>query len=317
MNDGHKNSGRIYDGRGAEILATGDKGTIVVDGHELTITNPEKPLWPEAGITKLVYLQKLIALSPYLIRHCRDRYLTVIRWPHGIHDKSFYQKNAPDPRPAFVSTAESGGIRYIQLDNLSTLLWLGNLAALEFHASFDRIGSEEPPEWVIDLDPSRDEEPRIMEAAAIVGEVLDALGITAVPKTSGATGVQIIVPLAPGYSFDQLRALGLFVGRFVCEKHPRLFTLERLVKDRGDKIYFDYLQHWPGKTLSAPYTPRARKAASVSTPLTWDEVRSGASPRDFHLLNIEARLAERGDLLEQMPPQQLDEVLAFIGTAAK
>lgn len=297
-------------------MAAKDKGTIVVDGHELTITNPEKPLWPEAGITKLVYLQKLIALSPWLIRHCRDRYLTVIRWPHGIHDKSFYQKNAPDPRPAFVSTAESGGIRYIRLDNLATLLWLGNLAALEFHASFDKIGSKEPPEWVIDLDPSRDEEPRIMEAAAIVGEVLDALGIASVPKTSGATGVQIIVPLAPGHAFAQLRNLGLFVGRFVCEKHPRLFTLERLVKDRGDRIYFDYLQHWPGKTLSAPYTPRARKAASVSAPLTWDEVKAGANPRDFHLLNMEARLAEHGDLLDKVPSQQLDDVLSFIGRKA-
>lgn len=298
-------------------MAAKDKGTIVVDGHELTITNPEKPLWPEAGITKLVYLQKLIALSPWLIRHCRDRYLTVIRWPHGIHDKSFYQKNAPDPRPAFVSTAESGGIRYVHLDNLATLLWLGNLAALEFHASFERIGREEPTEWVIDLDPSRDEEPRIMEAAAIVGEVLHSLGIASVPKTSGATGVQIIVLLEPGHSFGQLRALGLFVGRFVCEKYPNLFTLERLKKDRGDNIYFDYLQHWPGKTLSAPYTPRARIAASVSTPLTWDEVRAGVKPQDFHLLNIEKRLAVRGDLLEQAKPQRLHDVLAFIGAAGE
>jgi bifunctional non-homologous end joining protein LigD len=298
-------------------MAKTDKGTIVVDGHELIITNPEKPLWPEMGITKLVYLQKLVALSPCLIRHCRDRYLTVIRWPHGIHGHSFYQKNAPEPLPSFVSTAMSGGIRYVRLDKLATLLWLGNLGALEFHASFERIGSTEPPEWVIDLDPSRDEEPRIMEAAAIVGEVLDSLGIVSVPKTSGATGVQIIVPLQPGHTFEQLRALGLFVGRFVCEKHPRLFTLERLVKDRGDLIYFDYLQHWPGKTLSAPYTPRARVAASVSTPLTWDEVRAGVKPQHFHLLNMERRLAAKGDLLGQVPPQRLDDVLAFIGAPGK
>lgn len=298
-------------------MAKTDKGTLIVDGHELTITNPEKPLWPEAGITKFVFLQKLIALSPHLIRHCRDRYLTVIRWPHGIHDKSFYQKNAPEPRPPFVSTAISGGIRYVRLDNVATLLWLGNLAALEFHASFERIGSAEPPEWVIDLDPSRDEEPRIMEAAAIVGDVLASLGIASVPKTSGATGVQIIVPLAPGHRFAALRALGLFIGRFVSEKHPRLFTLERRKKDRGDRIYFDYLQHWPGKTLAAPYTPRARPAATVSAPLTWDEVRAGAKPQDFHLLNMERRLAAKGDLLERVPPQRLADVLAFIGAAGK
>ena len=301
----------------AKSNRTADKGTIVVDGHELTITNPEKPLWPEMGITKLIYLQKLIALSPHLIRHCRNRYLTVIRWPHGIHGDFFYQKNAPEPRPPFVSTAVSGGIRYVNLDNLATLLWLGNLGALEFHASFDRIGSPEPPEWVIDLDPSLDGDPRIMEAAAIVGDVLASLGIASVPKTSGATGVQIVVPLEPGYTFGQLRALGRFIGRFVCKKHPRLFTLERLKKNRGDQIYFDYLQHWPGKTLSAPYTPRARSAASVSAPLTWDEVKAGARPQDFHLLNMERRLAEKGDLLERVPPQRLDDVLAFIGAKEK
>jgi bifunctional non-homologous end joining protein LigD len=294
-----------------------DRGTITVDGHELVITNPDKPLWPEMGITKLIYLQKLIALSPHLIRHCRNRYLTVIRWPHGIHGDFFYQKNAPEPRPPFVGTAVSGGIRYVHLDNLATLLWLANLGALEFHASFERIGSPEPPEWVIDLDPSREEDPRIMEAAAIVGDVLASLGIASVPKTSGATGVQIIVPLAPGHAFEQLRALGRFIGRFVCEKHPRLFTLERLKKDRGDRIYFDYLQHWPGKTLAAPYTPRARVFAPVSAPLTWDEVHAGVRPQDFHLLNMERRLAETGDLLEQTPPQRLDDVLAFIGAKTK
>ena len=289
-----------------------DKGTITIDGHELTITNPNKLLWPDMGVTKLLYLQKLIALSPYLLPYCHNRYLTVIRYPHGIQGKSFYQKNAPEPLPPFVETADSGGIRYVHLTNIATLLWLGNLAALEFHASFEWIGTDEPAEWIIDIDPSLEEEPRIMEAAAIVGEVLESLHITSVPKTSGATGVQLIIPIQSGYTFDQLRSLGLFIGQFITQKHPRLFTLERLTKDRGDKIYFDYLQHWPGKTLSAPYTPRARKGATVSTPLTWDEVRRGVSPHAFNLLTIEKRLSRSGDLLAAAPKQSLDHVLSFI-----
>ncbi|WP_211749171.1 non-homologous end-joining DNA ligase [Paenibacillus sp. Marseille-Q4541] len=288
------------------------KGSIQIQGHELTITNPDKPLWPEAGVTKAIYLQKLAELSPYLLTYCKDRLLTTIRYPHGVHGEFFYQKNAPEPLPPFVRTAVHEKINYVVLDGLPELLWLGNLAALEFHPSLHAVGSHLPCEWMIDLDPSLSEEPRIMEAAYIVGQVLSSLGIESVPKTSGATGVQIIVPIQKGITFEQLRTLGLFVGRYVCEKHPQLFTLERLKKDRGDKIYFDYLQHYGGKTLAAPYTPRAREHATVSTPLLWEEVARGVSPKDFTLLNIGARLAEKGDLIAALPAQPLDTILAHL-----
>jgi bifunctional non-homologous end joining protein LigD len=292
-------------------LPVAEKGTIIIEGHELTITNPNKPLWPEMGITKLMYLQKLIVLSPYLLTYCKNRYLTVIRYPHGVHDKSFYQKNAPEPVPSYVKTAILGDIRYVHLDNLAALIWLGNLASLEFHPSFEWIGTDRPAEWMIDIDPSLEVEPRIMEATSIVGQILDSLGIASIPKTSGATGVQIYIPIQ-NYSFEQLRSLGQFIGKYVTKTHPHLFTIERLKKDRGDKIYFDYLQHWAGKTLSAPYTPRARSGATVSTPLLWDEVHQNANPLDYNLLTIEQRLALHGDLIQRVQPQRLDEVLAFI-----
>lgn len=144
------------------------------------------------------------------------------------------------------------------LGTLPQLLWLGNQAALEFHPSLHQAGSTLPCEWMIDLDPSREVEPRIMEAASIVGEVLASLGLESVPKTSGATGVQIIVPIRTGITFDELRSIGLLVGQFVTEKHPHLFTLERLKKDRGNAIYFDYLQHYhenPYRSLYPAGTP--------------------------------------------------------------
>lgn len=285
------------------------KGTITVDGEEIIITNPEKLLWPDSGITKRIYLQKLAALSPYLLRYCRDRLLTVIRYPHGISGTSFYQKNAPDPLPPFVQTALHENINYIKLQGLPELIWLGNLAALEFHPSLHYVGSHLPCEWMIDLDPSREIEPRIMEATAIVGEVLRSLGLSSVPKTSGATGVQIIVPIRAGVTFDGLRKVGHFVGRYVTEKHSDLFTLERLKRHRGDRIYFDYLQHYSGKTLAAPYTPRARPLATVSTPLLWEEVQQDVSPTNFHLLNIEERLHAMGDLLEKVPPQPVEQLI--------
>lgn len=293
-------------------MARSVKGSIVIEGEEITVSNPDKLLWPEAGITKLIFLQKLAELSPYLLRYCRGRLLTTIRYPGGIHGKFFYQKNAPEPLPSFVRTAEHEGINYVVLDNLPTLMWLGNLAAIEFHPSLHYVGEQLPCEWMIDLDPTLEEEPRIMEAAAYVGEILASLGLSSVPKTSGATGIQIIVPIEYGVTFDELRMIGHFVARYVTEKHPRLFTIERLKKDRGDKIYFDYLQHYGGKTLAAPYTPRARQAASVSTPLTWEEVRLSPSPADYHLLNITSRLKDRGDLLTSVPPQSLELILRHL-----
>lgn len=293
-------------------MKTADKGIVRIEGHEIIITNPEKPLWPEQRISKLEYLQKLIALAPYLLTYCRDRYLTTIRYPHGIGDKSFYQKNAPVPLPPFVKTAELNGIRYVQLDSIPTLVWLGNLACLEFHPSFHYIGDPLPAEWVIDIDPSLEIEPRIMKAVTLIGEALDKMKIRAVPKTSGATGVQLYIPIHRGYTFEELRRLGEFLGNYLVEKHPSLFTIERLKKNRGDLIYVDYLQHWPGKTLSAPYTPRARPYAPVSTPLLWKEVEQGCDARDFNLRTIEARLREKGDLIAAAKPQSLDHVLSFL-----
>lgn len=293
------------------------KGTLTIDGQEIQITNPDKPLWPEVGITKAMYLQKLTALSPFLLRYTQNRLLTTIRYPHGVQGEFFYQKNAPEPLPPYVQTHIHENINYVLLNGLPELLWLGNLAALEFHPSLHYAGDTLPCEWMIDLDPSKPEEPRIMQAAYIVGETLRSLGISSVPKTSGATGVQIIVPIPEGMTFDELRRIGQFVAQYVTEKHPKLFTIERLKKNRGDKIYFDYLQHYSGRTLAAPYTPRARPLATVSTPLTWDEVTQDVSPADYHLLNIEERLREKGDLLAELPPQPLEPVLRHLNSKRK
>lgn len=289
-----------------------NSGILEVEGHEITVTHPDKMLWPELGIHKAMYLQKLIMLAPYLLPYCTNRYLTTIRYPNGVGGKSFYQKNAPEPLPDFVHTARNEGVDYINLDSLPVLLWLGNLAALEFHPSFEYIGGEEPAEWVLDIDPSEELRPRLMEAVALIGEALDSMGIQSIPKTSGATGVQIIIPVKKGYTFGQLRKVGQFLAKFLTEKYPDLFTIERMIKERRNKIYIDYVQHAAGKSLSAPYTPRAREHATVSTPLLWDEVRRGVDPKDFNLLNIEARLNEYGDLIAQTPKQSLDDVLHFV-----
>lgn len=294
------------------MAGTNLKEIIRVEGHEIAVSNPEKVLWPGQGITKMDFLLQLAKLAPYLLTYCRNRYLTTIRFPDGIRGKSFYQKNCPEPAPEFVRTASLHGIHYVHLDSLPTLMWLGNLASIEFHSSFHYIGDPLPSEWIIDIDPTLEVEPRIMQAALLIGEVLDSLRIRSIPKTSGATGIQIFVPIRRGYTFEQLRTVGEFIGNFLSHKHPDLFTIERLKKNRGDLIYIDYLQHWPGKTLSAPYTPRAREHAPVSTPLEWNELSMNIRFQDFNLFTIQERLRRKGDLIKQIPPQSLDSILDFI-----
>lgn len=293
-------------------MAVSTVETITIEGNEIDISNPQKILWPNQPITKLQYLHSLVILAPYLIRYCKDRYLTTIRYPHGILDKSFYQKNCPDPKPSYVTTAKSGEINYVNLNSLSTLIWLGNLACLEFHPSFNYIDDSLPAEWLIDIDPTLEDEPRLTEAVHLIGELLKSMNIKSIPKTSGASGMQIYIPIRRGYTFEQLRKVGKFIAEYLTEKHPRLFTIERLKKHRGHLIYIDYLQHWHGKTLSAPYTPRAREHASVSTPLHWEELKSTIHPRQFNLLTIEKRLQSMGDLIELVEPQSLDHVLDYL-----
>jgi bifunctional non-homologous end joining protein LigD len=294
-------------------MPAAQRTVLKLGDYELNVTHPDKLIWPDRGITKLDYLQQLVKLGPYLLPHAEGRFLTTIRYPEGIEGVSFYQKNAPQPTPPFVRTATDGSIRYVVLDSMETLLWLGSLYSLELHVSCERIGDPLPDRWILDIDPSLEEEPRIMEAAALVGELLHSLGLDAVPKTSGATGVQVVMPIERGPTFDELRAFGKFVSEYLTARHPKLFTVERFKKDRGDLIYLDYLQFYPGRTLAAPYTPRARPGAPVSTPLTWEEVGHNPSAADFHLFNIHERLRVRGDLIARMEPQPLARVIRGMG----
>jgi bifunctional non-homologous end joining protein LigD len=223
--------------------------------------------------------------------------LTTIRFPDGVKGKSFYQKHVPSHAPEWVRTSVWNQVEYVLLEDMATLAWLANLACLEFHLSFDRVDAPDmPPELVFDLDPSAPPFEKVVEVALHTKEVLDDMGLTSYVKTSGATGLQVYVPIRHRYTFKETRRVSRFVALYLAQKHPSLITVERSVKNRGDKVYFDYLQHWRGKSLIAPYSPRARSGAPVSTPLTWEELQTGVRPEQFTLTTIHGRLAEKGDL---------------------
>ena len=263
-----------------------------------SLSNPDKLLFPGDGITKLEYVMVLYNLSPYLLTYTENRYLTTIHFPDGVGEKQYYQKNIPAHAPEFVKSKIYENIEYIVMDSIETLLWMGNMAALEFHIPFNVMESENHPDAIVfDLDPSKGQTfSQVTEAALIIYETLKELGISSYCKTSGATGLQIAIPTGKELDYDTARDMNLFFGQYFAEKYPAVFTIERIVNARGRKLYFDYLQMWKGKTIISPYSPRATEKAAVSTPLLWEELKNGAKPQDFTLKNIQKRLEEKGDL---------------------
>ncbi|MDQ0188574.1 non-homologous end-joining DNA ligase [Alicyclobacillus cycloheptanicus] len=295
--------------------------------HPVLITNPEKLLWPEAGVTKAQYMQYLVNVAPWLLAHLRDRPITMIRFPHGIHGHSFYQKDAPQGAPEWVRTvplwSDDRGeyIHPVVVDSVATLLWLANLACLEMHVGFATLQRPMTPTSIaFDLDPTVPGFEPVREVAMALHEVLEGLGLPHVPKTSGATGVQVFIPLAnldngAGHSYEETRLFTAAVATYLEQKLPRIVTLERLKKHRGDKVYVDYLQHGHHRTLIAPYSARATVHATVSTPLTWSELAGGAVPEQFTVHNVPSRLRKIGDLMNVGPGVRLEQITSVLKDA--
>ena len=264
---------------------------------DLDITHPDKPLWQKLSIQKADYILYLREIFPYMLPFLTNRLLTVIRYPHGMFGEAFYQKNCPDYAPEFVQTHLADGIDYIICNNLKTLVWLGNQLAIEFHVPFQTINSKGPSEIVFDLDPpSRDAFPLAINAALLIKEVLDQLNLIGFIKTSGNKGLQIYIPLPENsYSYDDTRLFTSFIAEYLISKDPESFTIERMKKNRGNRLYVDYVQHSEGKTIVAPYSMRGNEYAGVATPLYWDEVDEKLELVSFNMENALKRIRGQGD----------------------
>ncbi|MDN4073741.1 non-homologous end-joining DNA ligase [Fictibacillus terranigra] len=289
-----------------------------INGVKVAVTSPDKPLWPKKGLKKIHYLEYLTRVAPYLLPFLRNRALTVIRYPHGVDDERFYQKNCPDYAPDFIETVREDQIDYIVCNTLPSLLWLGNQLAFELHIPFRKNGTSRPSEIVMDLDPpSRDEFVLSVEAALLIKEVCDKLKLKAFVKTSGNKGLQVYVPLPENeYTFDDTRRFTQFLAQFLITKEPGWFTIERLKKNRGNKCYIDFIQHAEGKTIIAPYSVRGNEEALVATPLWWDELERDLRPEAFPLDTIQQRLEKTGDPFaefeETKSVQRFDPVLDWL-----
>jgi bifunctional non-homologous end joining protein LigD len=302
---------------GPMLAPTEKEATREVDGQRLKFTNLDKVFYPEQGYTKRDILNYYDAVASLLVPHLAGRPLSLKRYPNGIHEPYFFQKNTPEHYPDWLRIEPIEDIHYVVADNRATLLYLTNLGCIDQNTWMSRIGTLEKPDFLlVDLDPTEGAPyDLLVEAALLVKAKLDQLGLAGYPKTTGGDGLHVYVPLEPVYTYEQVRSFAEVLFHLVFADSPDLFTTPRTVsKRRKGRVYFDYLQISTSKTIAAPYVLRAYEGAPVATPLKWDEVRKGLSPKQFHLGNAMERFTRTGDLFRGVldKPQRLDEAIGRV-----
>ena len=275
--------------------------TLVVEGREIAISNPDKVLFPEPGHTKLDLARYYLTVSEGALRGAGGRPNMLVRYPNGIEGDHFYQKRAPASRPAWIEVVElsfpSGRTaEEIVPRNAASLVWLANLACLELHPHPVRAADlDHPDELRVDLDPVPGITwKQIRDVAGIVRSVLDEHQLIGWPKTSGSRGMHICVRLEPRWSFDQVRLAALALAREVERRAPTLAT-SKWWKEERLGVFVDYNQNAKDRTVASAYSVRPTPDARVSAPLSWDEVPD-CDPADFTLASMSARFGKLGDL---------------------
>jgi bifunctional non-homologous end joining protein LigD len=291
-----------------------DNQTVKVNGCALQFNHLSKVYWPEDGITKRDMFNYYDQVAEYMVPYLKDRPMSLNRFPNGIHGPSFYQKNVKDKAPDCMATMphvnDKGEEKeYLVATNKASLLWMASLGCIEINPWFSRVQSPDNPDFcVIDLDPDKQHFDQVIAAAQEVKKVLDAIGVPAFPKTSGSTGMHIYIPLGAKYTYDQSQMFAKIIVTLVHKQIPEYTSLERMVKNRGGKMYLDFLQNRPDATIAGVYSLRPKPGATVSMPLLWDEVKPGLTMRDFTIYNAISRLKETGDLFQGVLGQGIDLV---------
>jgi bifunctional non-homologous end joining protein LigD len=282
---------------------------LEINGRKVRVTNLSKPFWPELGITKRDLLQYYADVSDVLLPHLSDRAMVMKRYPNGAHGDFFFMKRTPDPHPEWLRTCSirhsSGNvIAFPVIDDLAALLWVVNLGCIDLNQWYARCDDVDRPDYLhFDLDPVMNPEGKparwklVLETACAVREALDALGMPSYPKTTGSRGLHIYVPIMRGPVQKQVWTVAKRLAKELEAKHPKFITAEyRIAKRPAGRVLVDYNQNAWGRTLASVYSVRPRPKATVSTPVTWDEVTAGFRMSDFHLRNVPERVKEKGDL---------------------
>ena len=277
-----------------------EREILVVNGRELSISNPRKVLFPQAGHTKLDLARYYMAVAGGALRAAGHRPNVLVRYPNGIDGEFFFQKRAPDSRPDWIDVVElrfpSGRTaEEVVPKDAAALVWMANLACLELHPHPVRADDlDHPDELRVDLDPVPGVEwGQVREVAHVVHATLEELGLAGWPKTSGSRGIHVYVRIEQKWTFDQVRRAALALAREVERRAPSLAT-SKWWKEERHGVFVDYNQNAKDRTVAAAYSVRPKPDARVSAPLTWDEI-DACDPADFTLATMPARFAAIGD----------------------
>ncbi len=265
--------------------------------RRVAFSNLGKVFWPGEGYTNGDLVEYYRAVAPALLPLLRDRPVVLTRYPDGIAGKSFFQKDAPGFVPDWVRTERMWSeharreIDYFVVDELETLLYLANLGTIPLHVWSSRVASLARPDWcILDLDPKGAPFEHVRRLALALKALCDEIGLPSCCKTSGSTGLHVLVPLGRQCTYEQSRQLGELLARVIVAAEPEIATITRAVEARGGRVYLDYLQNGHGRLLVSAYSVRPLPGAPVSAPLEWHEVGPGLDPRAFTIRNLPARL---------------------------
>jgi bifunctional non-homologous end joining protein LigD len=280
----------------------------------VTISNPKKIFWPNDKLTKKDLCDYYMAIADTLLPYLRDRPVVLVRYPDGIAGKNFYQWNVPQGTPSWVKTMtiardEDGGSRVtcFLVNDADTLLYIANLGCIPIHVLAARSATLEMCDFItFDFDIGSSPMAHAVELALSLRRLLGELGLVGYPKTSGQSGLHVLVPMGPGVTFATAKALVELIGRLLERLHFKIGTMERRIKERNQRVYIDTGQTGRSRTIVAPYSVRAHEGATVSTPLDWDEVNATLTPTRWSMLSVPARIEEHGDPMHNLLAERPD-----------
>jgi bifunctional non-homologous end joining protein LigD len=289
-----------------ELTVPRDQDQVVLrcDGKDVRLTNLRKIFWADLRLTKGDLLQYYADIADLLLPHLRDRAMVMKRYPQGAQGPFFFMKRAPTPRPAWIETCSiehsSGNvIDFPVIQDRAALLWVINLGCIDLNQWYARCDDVERPDYLhFDLDPGVGAPfERVLETALIVREALEVLRMPSLVKTTGSKGLHVYVPIVRGPLQKQVWTFAKALARELASRHPGIITAEyRVARRPRGRVLVDYNQNAWGRTLASIYSVRPRPDATVSTPITWQQVQRGVRIEDFTMRNVPGRVAKLGDL---------------------
>lgn len=276
---------------------------VKIGGHEIDISSRDKVYFPDAGLTKGDVIDYYEQVAGTMVAHMKRYPVTMQRFPDGLEGEGFFNKDTPDHFPDWIERVnfprrDDGSFEAPIVDSKAALIYLANQAVLTPHLYLARADDlEHPDKMIYDLDPPEDSQDfgAVREAALDLRGVLHEVDLEAWVQTTGSKGFHVVIPLDRSAGFDQVREFARRVARLLVRRHEDKYTLEQRKDKRAGRIYLDVQRNSYGGTAVSPYAVRAKPGAPVATPVTWQEVEAGASPRDWTIENVPARLAQKRD----------------------